>query len=1388
MQTFKNILKIAVIVLVCIPVIATAQVFTQNQMVTAPFGGFIYAPSGSPTSRLVATTTPFFQNSTIGTATVTTLCLTADTCRTTWPSAGGSSFGQAFEINGGFLSPTTTIPIAITSTATSTFKGPISIASWILSTSTTVCISPQVCQFQVPQGSVTADLQIQQALNQGGQVVLGAGTFTVASTTYITKTGTLVTGVGGSTILKAGASLNAPIMETYAKLQNVTVENMKFDGNSGNNSSSIGFEGFDLRNSTITNNWFTNANNEGLFINGDASIGFYNVISNNDIDHNGIGSHYRFSEYQYTVNNAYSFNGTYSAESESDNDTYNGNSIDETSGIAALYLPFGVGQYRITNNTFTRFSGYGILMRSIPDSQVIGNTFDGIPSGFAAIQNGEFGTEAGSHNIFTANNTTGVTNSNTCGYSEVSATSNTVLSGNNFLNVTTPFCMNAGSTKTLTLDTTATSTFPGPVSLAGYSISTSTTVCPYPEYCQFQTDGTSDDVQIQAANDLLASEGGGQLNIKAGNYFGTAGTPINISSNIAVIGEGFATNIQRLATSTPLFKFNGVFNSSIQNLRLSDSANLYQYGINGDGMIRVQSSGNIKIDRNTINSNSFAIFVPNATSASTTNVSITNNTITTTGHQDAIGGGPSSTGLLTTQDIIVDHNEIFVNTPTGGTLNSNVDANCFDMVQTLRIEFTNNVCHGRVVLGSEKFPNTYTEVSGNILDKTDGDNYSGSIALTEPNATTGLQSGNIILSNNTLKNGTITVQGAAAAIINNVNIEDNTITTSPSGYQNDNTDGINLQYVTNSLVSGNTLVASTTGLNGFIATNSTNVDTSHNSYTGFSVGENGNSGSGIKAEFNSFSGVTTPYTGILGYIFMDTAGQIGINATSLGGPFEVNGMTNPSIRLDNAGTVKLQIGIPTGAGNFINGSAINDAIIRQEAGQKILFSSSASGITNDLTLSKGNAGFGTSTPWFLSQITTASSTGPQLGLSPSAGVTGWTLRAESDGGLDIASTTVTGSATSSVAALHIDKNGKLVANCFSSDGSTCIGAVTTVSNSDSTLTISPTSGAVVASLNLAHANGWTAQQTFTLAANDAIIVKSGASGSYADIGFGRTGVESRIIIPGSAGQFSNQSATGDTVFRSDAVSSKIIFQTGTNNGNLFVTGTGVSISTSSAPWVLDVATSTGSAFKPQLALTDSSAGTNLKHWTISSEGGNIYFATSTDLYATSTTAAMGILTTGVLQLNYANCNGTTNALGITSGQVLCDSLASDARLKKDFTTITDGLSIIKNLNPITFFWNDTTGNAAQHGATSPLIQYGFTAQDVQKVLPSAVATSPDGYFTLDKTAMIAPLVSAVQEEEKQIQSINVEAIKVSRSAEENWQWFAIGLLVLWNLYLTFRKR
>ncbi len=80
-----------------------------------------------------------------------------------------------------------------------------------------------------------------------------------------------------------------------------------------------------------------------------------------------------------------------------------------------------------------------------------------------------------------------------------------------------------------------------------------------------------------------------------------------------------------------------------------------------------------------------------------------------------------------------------------------------------------------------------------------------------------------------------------------------------------------------------------------------------------------------------------------------------------------------------------------------------------------------------------------------------------------------------------------------------------------------------------------------------------------------------------------------------------------------------IYQSQLNPVNYF--GGKIAVGTSSTKWVVDIA---GTTTKPQLALTDINGGTNLKHWTLASQGGNFYLATSTDSYATSTVPAFMI--------------------------------------------------------------------------------------------------------------------------------------------------------------------
>jgi hypothetical protein len=92
-----------------------------------------------------------------------------------------------------------------------------------------------------------------------------------------------------------------------------------------------------------------------------------------------------------------------------------------------------------------------------------------------------------------------------------------------------------------------------------------------------------------------------------------------------------------------------------------------------------------------------------------------------------------------------------------------------------------------------------------------------------------------------------------------------------------------------------------------------------------------------------------------------------------------------------------------------------------------------------------------------------------------------------------------------------------------------VSGVTSVSNSNGTLTISPTTGAVVASLNLGNANTWTATQTFDIAkANTVQAVGSGGllfkSNSGTDVAlFGAGGGAGVTFYDGisQAGQYSN---------------------------------------------------------------------------------------------------------------------------------------------------------------------------------------------------------------------------------------------------------------------------
>lgn len=101
---------------------------------------------------------------------------------------------------------------------------------------------------------------------------------------------------------------------------------------------------------------------------------------------------------------------------------------------------------------------------------------------------------------------------------------------------------------------------------------------------------------------------------------------------------------------------------------------------------------------------------------------------------------------------------------------------------------------------------------------------------------------------------------------------------------------------------------------------------------------------------------------------------------------------------------------------------------------------------------------------------------------------------------------------------------------------------------------------------------------------------------------------------------------------------------------------------------------------------------------------------------------------------------------------------SDRSLKKDIRSIRSGLERVLALRPVSWRWK-----AARPGKK---VEHGFVAQEVEKVLPDLVYMDSwdDGSERkfLSTKEMIPYLVSAIQEQQKQIEILQKKLDKKSK--------------------------
>jgi hypothetical protein len=147
----------------------------------------------------------------------------------------------------------------------------------------------------------------------------------------------------------------------------------------------------------------------------------------------------------------------------------------------------------------------------------------------------------------------------------------------------------------------------------------------------------------------------------------------------------------------------------------------------------------------------------------------------------------------------------------------------------------------------------------------------------------------------------------------------------------------------------------------------------------------------------------------------------------------------------------------------------------------------------------------------------------------------------------------------------------------------------------------------------------------------------------------------------------------------------------------------------------------------------------------------------------------------------AVCPSCTNGLWFNS--------ESDARLKKDVQSITDGLDNVMKLRPVTFRWKDPATHGGEAG-----IQRGFIAQEVEKVMPEWVGVNENGNKTVNYNGLTPLLVDGVHTLKAENDSLR-DRVK----ALENRQPFAtaglngngvlgLGLIVLGGAIVASRRR
>ena len=98
---------------------------------------------------------------------------------------------------------------------------------------------------------------------------------------------------------------------------------------------------------------------------------------------------------------------------------------------------------------------------------------------------------------------------------------------------------------------------------------------------------------------------------------------------------------------------------------------------------------------------------------------------------------------------------------------------------------------------------------------------------------------------------------------------------------------------------------------------------------------------------------------------------------------------------------------------------------------------------------------------------------------------------------------------------------------------------------------------------------------------------------------------------------------------------------------------------------------------------------------------------------------------------------------------------SDAKAKENIQSLSQSLSILKLLRPVSYNFTDNSDNTKfRKGGDGKEI--GLLAQEVEQVLPNIVLTDPDGNKLINYTSLIAVLIDAVKDLNEKVSALEAQ--------------------------------